>query len=72
MGQALFSRAVEWAREQGLRKIKIECQNNNVRACRFYRKQGAVLTAMDTRAHTGDKAIKNEIKLIWRYTLPKK
>lgn len=69
LGRALFSRAVEWAREQELREIKIECQNNNVRACRFYQKQGAVLSAMDTRAYTGDETIQSEIKLIWRYTL---
>lgn len=69
LGRALFQRAEAWAREQGLREIKIECQNNNVTACRFYRRQGAVLTAMNTRAYEEDEAIKNEIQLIWRYTL---
>lgn len=43
IGQSLFDMAVSWSRKQRYIQMKIECQNNNVPAVKFYHKQGAVL-----------------------------
>lgn len=65
IGQRLWDLGEEWSRAQGMTQIKVECQNNNVRACRFYRKQGAVLSAIDEYAYYGEAGITGEIQLIW-------
>lgn len=65
IGRELFARGVRWAAGAGLRQMKIECQNNNVPACRFYRSQGAVLAAIDGYAYYNDPEIRGEIQLIW-------
>lgn len=62
VGTALFDYAKEWARQRGCRQIKIETQNTNLPACRFYIKQGAVLGAYDEYAYYGEE---DEIQLIW-------
>ncbi|NLG36599.1 MAG: GNAT family N-acetyltransferase [Clostridiales bacterium] len=48
IGTALMSRAAEWAKERGLGGIMLETQDNNVLACRFYRRQGMTIGAVDT------------------------
>ena len=70
VGQALFDRGIEWARGEGLRQMKIECQNNNVPACRFYHKQGAVLSAVDEYAYHHEPECRSEVQLIWMLDLP--
>ena len=65
IGQNLFNLGVEWAQENGLKQMKIECQNNNVPACKFYHKQGAILSKIDEYAYYGDEEIMNEVQLIW-------
>lgn len=65
IGQRLFDMAVVCARTAGYRHMIIECQNNNVPACRFYRKQGAVLGKVDAYAYWDDPAIRSEVQLIW-------
>lgn len=65
IGQRLFDMAVAAARETGYRQMIIECQNNNVPACRFYRKQGAVLGKVDRYAYYDDPMLRNETQLIW-------
>lgn len=65
VGQALFDEAVLWSKEQGFSQMKIECQNNNVPACRFYHKQGAVLGRIDRYAYVENEDEKNEVQLIW-------
>lgn len=65
VGQQLLDRAVAAARAQGYRQMIIECQNNNVPACRFYRKQGAILGKVDRYAYYSDPEIRNEVQLIW-------
>src|SRR6266849_218092 len=42
-GSALFRAVETWAIARGCRKLKIETQNVNVQACRFYQRQGCVL-----------------------------
>ena len=65
IGQGLFNRAADWARAQGCRQLKIECQNNNLPAVRFYHKQGAVLCAADEYAYYSEPEYRQEVQLIW-------
>jgi GNAT superfamily N-acetyltransferase len=43
LGRALFAAAEGWARARGCRWLKVETQNINVPACRFYAGQGCIL-----------------------------
>ena len=65
IGQKLFDMAAEWARTQGLTQMKIECQNNNVPAVKFYHKQGAVLAAVDEYAYYNEPEYRHEVQFIW-------
>lgn len=65
IGQKLFDLAVNWSKEQGFKQMKIECQNNNVPACKFYHKQGAVLSKIDDYAYYNEAEIREEVQLIW-------
>lgn len=65
IGQKLFDYGREWAKKQGFKQIKIECQNNNVPACKFYHKQGAVLSKIDEYAYYNDEEARHEVQLIW-------
>lgn len=69
VGTRLFQLAAEWSREKGFVQMIIECQNNNVPACRFYQKQGAVLGKIDAHAYWHDPAVRDEVQLIWYLTL---
>ena len=68
-GQMLFDSCTAWAKNEGYLQMKIECQNNNVPACRFYHKQGAVLSAVNEYAYHGQEGISQEIQLIWYLNL---
>jgi len=69
IGQTLFDMAAEWSREQGMVQIKIECQNNNVPAIKFYHKQGAVLSAINEYAYYNEPEYRHEAQLIWMLDL---
>lgn len=62
VGSRLFSAALAWSRARGCRELKIETQNVNVGACRFYAKQGCRLHAIDRRAYPD---LPDEVQLIW-------
>jgi GNAT superfamily N-acetyltransferase len=68
VGSALFRVAEEWARGKGCRQLKVETQNINVLACKFYARQGCVLTAVDQLAYPG---LPGETQLIWHKDLTK-
>jgi GNAT superfamily N-acetyltransferase len=70
LGTVLFARAAAWAREQGLRALKIETQNVNLPACRFYMKQGCILGEIDRYAYAGDPVVGEEVMLVWYLHLP--
>ena len=59
----LFSFAVNWSKERNCKQIKIETQNNNVPACKFYAKQGAILSEINEYAYYGEDD--DEVMLIW-------
>jgi ribosomal protein S18 acetylase RimI-like enzyme len=69
IGQALFDMAVDWSRKQGLAQMKIECQNNNIPAIKFYHKQGAVLSAVDEYAYYHEPEFRREAQLIWYFDM---
>jgi ribosomal protein S18 acetylase RimI-like enzyme len=67
VGSALFERVAAWAQLHGCRQLKIETQNTNVRACRFYERQGCQLRAIHRTAYP---ELPEEIQLLWYKDLP--
>ena len=64
-GAMMLRQAVDWAKQQGCEYLKIETQNTNVPACRFYTKQGAELGNIDRFAYTGYPESGHEVRLVW-------
>ena len=67
VGRALFDAAVDWARKRDCRLLKIETQNVNVGACRFYAAMGCQLGAVNRFAYRGSygAAHPDEVQLVW-------
>jgi len=47
IGKKFIGQAVIWAKEKNLKGLRLETQDNNLIACRFYQKCGFVLGAVD-------------------------
>ena len=62
VGAALFERVEAWAQRHGCRQLKIETQNTNVHACRFYERHGCQLRVIDRAAYP---ELPEEIQLLW-------
>jgi ribosomal protein S18 acetylase RimI-like enzyme len=62
VGGRLFQAAEEWGIARGCRQLKVETQDINVPACRFYRRQGCTLGAMNRYAYPD---LPDEIQLLW-------
>jgi GNAT superfamily N-acetyltransferase len=62
VGTALFSAAGAWARAKGCRRLKVETQNINVPACRFYARQGCILTQVHRFVYT---ELPEEMQMLW-------
>ena len=67
VGSDHFEKVEEWAQEHGCRQIKVETQNTNVRACRFYERQGCTLRAVH---HAAYPELPEEVQLLWYKDLP--
>ncbi len=65
VGSMLFQRAADWAREKGCKQLKVETQNINVGACRFYRKEGCTLGAVNLYGYHGCPEAAGETMLLW-------
>jgi GNAT superfamily N-acetyltransferase len=65
IGTDLFERAAEWARKRDCSQLKIETQNVNVPACRFYVKQGCHLGQINRYGYAGHPKVGHEVMLIW-------
>ncbi len=63
IGTALFRHAADWARTKGCTRLKIETQNINVPACRFYRSMGCELGTMHRFAYAPP--LDHEVQLNW-------
>lgn len=62
VGHQLFASALAWSKEKSCRLFKVETQNINVPACRFYARQGCELGAINRFAYPPEM---NETQLIW-------
>lgn len=69
IGRRLFHEAARWSREHGCTQLKIETQNINVPACRFYAKQGCHLGEIDRYAYATHPEVAHEVMLIWYLNL---
>ena len=67
VGTALLRAAESWAVMNGATSIKVETQNINVPACRFYSRHGYVLRAAKPGAYPD---FPDEIQLLWYKDLP--
>ena len=62
VGRALFLAAEAWATAKGCRQLKVETQNINVPACRFYLRQGCVLGGIRRFAYV---EFPDEVEMLW-------
>lgn len=62
VGSTLFAACEGWARTRACTQLRIETQNINVAACRFYADRGCTLGAVHRFAYPG---LPNEIQLVW-------
>jgi GNAT superfamily N-acetyltransferase len=62
VGTALFAAAARWAAARGCGWLKVETQNVNVPACRFYARRGCTLGAINRFAYH---EFPDEIQLLW-------
>jgi len=63
IGSLVFDHVVAWAKQRGITELKIETQNINVRACRFYANRGCSLSAINHEAYP---EFPDEVQMIWR------
>ena len=70
IGTGLLQHAADWARRYGCKHLKIETQNTNVPACRFYAGQGCELGHIERFAYISHPEIEHETRLVW-YLEPK-
>ena len=62
VGSALFRIAEAWAKARGCAQLKIETQNINVPACKFYSSQGCVLAAVHRGVY---QEFPDELQMLW-------
>ena len=67
IGSALFRAVETWSSRRACRILKVETQNVNLPACRFYARMGCTLASIDTRAYD---ELPDETQLIWSKDLP--
>ena len=61
-GRVLFEAAAAWSKGRGFVRMKIETQNTNVAACRFYHAMGARLGGFERYAYAN---LPDEMELDW-------
>jgi len=64
-GIPLFRHAAAWSRRRGCTQMKIETQNVNVPACRFYHKMGARLGEIHRYGYAAVPQVAHEVMLNW-------
>lgn len=62
LGSSLFAAAEAWAKAQGCKQLKVETQNVNVAACRFYAQRGCTLGGIYRFAYP---PLPKEVQLLW-------
>jgi GNAT superfamily N-acetyltransferase len=66
IGRALFENALVWAQDHRCAELRVETQDVNVPACRFYAAMGCDLLSAEQNAYPNS----DETKLVWRIALP--
>lgn len=66
LGAMLFQAVEEWSRVRHCVMLKVETQNNNVPACRFYQRQRCSLSGVNFGAYP---EFPDEVQLIWAKAL---
>jgi GNAT superfamily N-acetyltransferase len=66
-GIGIFRAVEHWSSHRACLLLKIETQNINLPACRFYARMGCTLASIDTRAYS---ELPDEAQLIWFKDLP--
>jgi GNAT superfamily N-acetyltransferase len=66
VGTTLFRALESWALSRGCHVLRVETQNINVAACRFYAQQGCRLSEANRAAYPD---LPDEVQLIWRKVL---
>lgn len=69
IGRSLFEIAVNWSKSKGCAHMKIETQNTNVNACRFYAAMGANLGDIIGHAYCQEQSLAAEIQMNWYYEI---
>ena len=69
VGIPLFRYAAEWSRKRACRQMKVETQNVNVPACRFYQRMGCQLGEIRRFGYAAVPAVAHEVMLNWYYNL---
>jgi GNAT superfamily N-acetyltransferase len=64
-GIPLFRYAARWSRAHGCTQMKIETQNANVPACRFYQRNSARLGEIHRYGYAAVPAVAHEVMLNW-------
>jgi len=67
---ALFATAARWAQAHACHALRIETQNVNVPACRFYARMGCSLARIDRHAYAHIPQLAHETMLLWHRPLP--
>ena len=65
LGTRIFRHAASWAKQLGCTQMKIETQNVNVPACRFYARQGCILGGINRFGYAGCPSVAHEAMLLW-------
>lgn len=65
VGIMLFNHAAEWSRTRGCTQMKIETQNINVPACKFYQRMGAKLGEIRCHGYANIPSVAGEVMLCW-------
>jgi len=65
VGIPLFRHAGNWAKKKGCSQLKVETQNVNVPACRFYLRMGCQLGEIRLFGYAAAPKVRHEIMLNW-------
>lgn len=66
VGSQLVEACKKWARDRECHTLKVETQNNNVSACRFYASMGGTLSNLNMNYYAD---FPDEVQLIWSMAL---
>ncbi|KAI1868203.1 hypothetical protein JX265_007026 [Neoarthrinium moseri] len=66
-GKRLLDAIVTWARQLGVAGVRLETQNNNVPACRLYKRYGFVFGGYDEFLYQGISEHREETAFFWYY-----